>query len=254
MRFDAEVAGRFAREALRGDGEVCAAFARSFYLRFPEERYACIGDATLGCGPLNALVREFRPAAIGAAVSVSTQRSRLWQPAPVPRPAAPDLKALYRAANGRFPHEGLGCLISGAHNALSVHVQPALEALERWLVGNALADEAELLIGCGPGLTPSGDDYLAGMLVALRAGGRGVQAQALWRWLGPRLPERTSAISAAHLAAAAAGEAHEALHACLEPLFAGGAAWEEPLQTLSQVGHGSGWDALAGAVAVARMA
>jgi Protein of unknown function (DUF2877) len=208
----------------------------------PEERYACIGDATLGRGPLNALVREFRPAAIGAAVSVSTQRSRLWKPAPAPQPAAPDIKALYRAANGHLPREGLGCLISGAHNALSVHVQPALEALERWLVGNALADEADLLIGCGPGLTPSGDDYLAGMLVAL------------WRWLAPRLPGRTSAISAAHLAAAAAGEAHEALHAYLEPLFAGGAAWEEPLQRLSRVGHGSGWDALAGAVAVARMA
>ena len=150
MRFDAEIAGRFAREALSGGGgEVCAAFARSFYLRFQQERYACVGDATLGRGPLNALVTEFRPAPIGAAVSVSTQRSRLWEPTPVPQPAAPDLKALHRAANGRFPREGLGGLISGAHNALSVHVQPALEALERWLVGNALADEVELLIEIG---------------------------------------------------------------------------------------------------------
>src|ERR1700694_267537 len=255
MRFDAEITGRFAREALSGgDGEVCAVFARSFYLRFPDARYACIGDATLGCGPLNALVREFRAPAIGETVSVSMQHARLWEPAPLPQPAAPDLKALQRFANGHIPREGLGCLISGAHNALSVHVQPALEALERWLVGNALADEAELLIGGAPGLPPSGDDYLAGMLVALRACGRGAQAQALWRWLGPRLVTRTSAISAAPLAAGDAGEAHGEVHACLERLFAGDASWEEPLLRLSRVGHGSGWDALAGAVAVARQA
>src|SRR5260370_19559655 len=246
MRFEAEIAGRFACEALRGGrGGVCAAFARSFCLRFPQERYACIGHATFGRGPLNGLVKEFRAAAIGAGVSVSTQRSRLWEPAPAPRPAAPDLEALNRAANGRFPREGLGGLISGAHNALSVHVQPALEALERWLVGNALADEVELLIGCGPGLTPAGDDYLAGMLVALRAGGRGAQAQALWRWLGPRLPGRTSALNAAHLAAAAAGEAHEALHPCLARLFVGGAAWQEPLPTRRPGRPRSGGDATA---------
>ena len=62
----AEVAGRFARDALAlGEGEVCAAFRRSFYLRFPGERFACIGDASLGCGPLNALVADWHPAAIG---------------------------------------------------------------------------------------------------------------------------------------------------------------------------------------------
>ena len=59
---------------------------------------------------------------------------------------------------------------------LSGHAQPALDALERWLVGNALGKEAEQLIGLGPGLTPSGDDYFGGMLVALRLTGRGVQA------------------------------------------------------------------------------
>jgi len=55
-RFTAEVVGRAARETLAaGAGEVCAVFRRSFYVRL-NERYACIGDASLGCGPLNALV------------------------------------------------------------------------------------------------------------------------------------------------------------------------------------------------------
>ncbi len=87
-------------------------------------------------------------------------------------------------------------------------------------------------------------------MVALHALGRGTQSAGLWRWLQPRLAERTSAISAAHLTAAAAGEAHEALHACLLELFKSTNGWDVALSQLSAVGHGSGWDGLAGALAV----
>lgn len=239
--WSAEITGRFALEALAGgEGEVCAAFRRSFYLRCPGERYACLGDAALGRGPLNVLVSDFRMPALGERVCVSMQNASVWQP-PLNALNA-ELSRLRDAARSRVPAEGLGCLVIGAHNALSGHAQPALEALERWLVGNALAEEAAQLIGLGPGLTPSGDDYFGGMLVALRLAGRGMQADGLWRWLQPRLRERTSAISAAHLAAAAAGEAHEALHEVLNGSL--------ELEKLSAVGHCSGWDALAGAVAV----
>jgi hypothetical protein len=205
----------------------------------------------MGPGPINALVTPFSAPVLGERISVSVVNASIWRPPALPQ-GSPDATALKEAAPTRVPAEGFGCLVAGTHNALSVHGQPALEAIHRWLVGNALGAKAAQLIGLGPGLTPSGDDYLGGVMVALQALGRGTQA--LWRWLGPRLPGRTSAISAAHLAAAAAGETHEALHACLERLFAGGASWEEPLQRLSRVGHGSGWDALAGAVTVARMA
>ena len=239
--WSAEVTGRFAREALAGGaGEVCASFRRSFYLRCPGERYACVGDAGLGRGPLNVLVTDFRMPARGEHVAISTQDAAEWQP-PLLRIAV-DFGLLCEKARHRIPAEGLGCLVIGAHNALSGHAQPALEALERWLVGNALASEAEQLIGLGPGLTPSGDDYFGGMLVALRLTGRSMQAEGLWRWLQPRLKERTSAISAAHLAAAAAGEAHEALHEVLNGSL--------DLDRLDAVGHCSGWDALAGAAAV----
>src|SRR5688572_7886331 len=243
MSFTAERAGRFAREALQGgSGEVCAVFRRSFYLRCPGERYVCIGDGSLGNGPLNALVHELALPRLGEQVAVSLDGAGLWQP-PAPRSDL-DLHLLTVAAARRIPAEGLGCLVIGKHNALSGHAQPALDALERWLVGNALGEEAGALIGLGPGLTPSGDDYLGGMLVALRLTGRGVQADGLWRWLEPRLKARTSAISAAHLAAAAAGEAHEALHRVLNG--------ELELDALNAVGHTSGWDALAGAMAVLR--
>lgn len=245
MSFRIESAGRFAREALQAaDGEVCAVFRRSFYLRCTGERYACIGDASIGNGPLNALTSELFLPRVGDRVAVSLAEAQPWQPPP-PHPGGPDLAMLSAKARPRIPAEGLGCLVIGTHNALSGHAQPGLDALERWLVGNAIGDEAEQLIGLGPGLTPAGDDYLGGMLVALRMAGRGMQAEGLWRWLQPRLKDRTSAISAAHVAAAAAGEAHEALHNVLN----GGL----DLDALDRIGHTSGWDALAGAVAVLRM-
>jgi len=252
-RFTARVAGRFARQALAGcEGEVCAVFRRSFYLRVPGERYVCVGDASLGRGPLNVLIEEleeFWPPQHGERMSVALEGAQSWSPRPLARPAA-NAQALRRAAAGRVPDAGLGCLVVGANNALSVHAQPAIEALGAWLAGNTLSREAEGLVGLGPGLTPSGDDYLAGMLVALRAFGRPAQADSLWRWLAPRLAGRTGAISAAHLEAASAGEAHEALHACLENLAGADDAWDEALGRINSVGHCSGWDGLAGALAV----
>jgi len=251
MAFAASVAGRFARDALAlGEGEVCALFRRSFYLRFPGGGFACVGDLSLGRGPLNALVTSFSPPAFSARISVSLENASLWQPPRLVPHASPNLIGLRKALMDQIPEDGFGCLVAGTHNALSVHAQPALEAIDRWLVGNALGAEAAQLIGLGPGLTPSGDDYLGGVMVALHALGRGTQSAGLWRWLEPRLAQRTSAISAAHLAAAAAGEAHEALHACLEELFKSTHGWEAVLSQLGAVGHGSGWDGLAGALAV----
>lgn len=255
-RLVAEVVGRAARDALAGgEGEVVAVFRRSFYVRVGG-KYACIGDPSLGRGPLNVLVRGFQEPVLQRKIAVDLENAQLWEPAPFRGGAHPHLDALRAALDGHVPEEGLGCTILGVHNALTVHAQPALEALDRWLAGHALANEAARLIGLGPGLTPSGDDYLGGVLIGLRWLGRGAQADSLWRWLEPLLESRTSAISAAHLAAAAAaGQAHEALHEVLDNL----SAWQAPdlhpsLARLDAVGHTSGWDALAGVIAVARTA
>ena len=252
-RFTAEVVGRAARDALAsGGGEVCAVFRRSFYVR-SNGKYACIGEPSLGRGPLNVLVSTFEQPSFGTEVRVSLDGAQSWAAPPVRGADRPNLEALRACLDGHVPDEGLGCVILGVHNALSVHAQPALEAIDRWLAGNTLGHEAAQLIGLGPGLTPSGDDYLGGVLVGLRWVGRGAQADSLWRWLEPRLTQATSEISAAHLSAAAQGEVHETLHQVLADL----SAWETPdllpsLSRLDAVGHTSGWDALAGIVAVAR--
>jgi hypothetical protein len=251
MSLRASVAGRFARDAAKGEGEVRAVFRRSFYARFAGG-YVCVGDRSLGRGPLNALIDEWRAPGMGEHVSLSVAHAELWTAPPLPDNAMPDVRALRAAARGRVPGEGFGGLIVDAHNVVSVHAQPALDSIDRWLVGNSLDEEAQALIGLGPGLTPSGDDYLGGVLVALNQFGRKPQAQSLWRWLSARL-SRTSDISGAHLAAAAAGEGHEALHRCIEALCTMAPDWTRVLAELDGVGHTSGWDSLAGVVAVARL-
>lgn len=239
--LSARVAGQF---AARGEGEVCAIFKRSFYLRFADNAYACVGDESIGRGPLNAIVDEFAAPALGQKIALSAAST--WQPASLLMTAFPDFYGLRQAARARAPMDGFGCLAARTHNALSAHAQPALDAVDEWLAGNTLDARAEQLVGLGPGLTPAGDDYLGGVMVALHLLDRAGQAAALWRWLEPRLARRSNAISAAHLAAAAAGEAHEALHQCLSALFQREADWESVLGRL----HRSGWNALAGALAV----
>jgi Protein of unknown function (DUF2877) len=253
--MNVEIIGRFAREAAAlGEGDVCVLLPRSFYLRFPGERYVCVGDLALGRGPLNALVPELGMPRLGERIALSIAGAALWRPAALGASGPPAVESLQKAAAHRVPEEGLGCLVLGKHNAVAMHAQPGLEALDRWIVGNTLEQEAEALIGLGPGITPSGDDYLGGVLVALRLSGRTTQAQSLWRWLEPRLAGRTSTLSAAHLAAAAEGEGHEALHECLHTLLGGARPWELVLGGLDGMGDCSGWDALAGAMAVLRVA
>ena len=260
--------GRFAREALAsGAGEVCAVFRRSLYLRFPGGRYACLGDASLGRGPLNARISDKRALdqlAAGEWLKVSLARSRLWRPRRL-RPRAgrtalgANLASLVRAVARRPVREGLGGAIAGAATPLIDHARPAMDAIDTWLLRTraSIPPLARGLIGLGPGLTPSGDDFLGGLMIGLHAAGDRSAAAALWGWLEPLAARRTSAISRAHLSAAAQGEAHEAVHACVEGLFGArttprGTRWGSLLSRLDAVGHCSGRDGLAGVVAVAR--
>jgi len=248
--------GRIAHRTLADspDGRVCAVFRRSCYLEFSGERVVCVGERSLGRGPLNAQVDRFVAPRIGELLALRVDAAKLWRPtigaARVSRPA---LHALRAAAGTRLPDEGFGGLLRDRSSPLIEHARPALAALDRWLAGGALDPVAETLLGLGPGLTPSGDDYFGGLLVALRQFGRAADADRLCAWLAPRAPARTSRISVAHLAAAAEGEAHETLHACIEALGEGATAgWPARLDRLASLGHCSGWDGLAGVLAVAQ--
>ena len=95
---------------------------------------------------------------------------------------------------------------------------PARCGLPEALCGQAAdgkADAVCALVGLGPGLTPAGDDWLAGWLLAqqLDQDLTGLQSRSM-----SGLTERTTTLSRALLACAAAGETDESWHALLSAL------------------------------------
>ncbi|MBO4275316.1 DUF2877 domain-containing protein, partial [Microbispora triticiradicis] len=135
--------------------------------------------------------------------------------------------------------------------------QPGLDAagapalLERGCLRGSLVESitaAERLIGLGPGLTPSGDDMLAGLLVALRHLGRAAGVpRAVWLadWLAAAVTfdarTRTTSISATLLHCAARGEASPEVVGVLRAA-AGHQPLEPAVNRLLRLGHTSGAD------------
>ena len=126
------------------------------------------------------------------------------------------------------------------HAEIPHAVRKPAQAFLAWIAGTGRPDDA--LIGLGPGLTPSGDDFVGGAMIALRAFGRHALADRIAGWALPLARERTSRISRAHLECAAQGEGHEALHDLLCSFD------KKHLERLARIGHSSGTDAAAGAL------
>jgi hypothetical protein len=81
------------------------------------------------------------------------------------------------------------------------------------------ADAVRALVGLGPGLTPAGDDWLAGWLLAQRLVGQDLRGlRNLADLIVAMAADRTTTLSGALLACAAAGEADAAWHALLATL------------------------------------
>jgi len=99
---------------------------------------------------------------------------------------------------------------------------------------------AELLIGLGPGLTPAGDDALAGFLIVSIAMGRIVPGS--WR-MHRTLARRTNAMSRAYIQCAAEGQAIAHVHHVLLGAARGDrAARDAACHALAGVGGTSGAD------------
>jgi hypothetical protein len=136
-------------------------------------------------------------------------------------------------------------------------IEPLIDWLEASLAGptkplGVPGPAIDRLIGLGPGLTPSGDDFLGGVLLGLRHLGASHQAGRLARAVLSRAEQGTNEISRAHLRAAADGEGLATLHAILQCLCAPDASdMEGWLSAVDAIGHTSGWDALAGIVLAA---
>jgi hypothetical protein len=269
-------------------GTLTATFTRSLYVTIGGH-WICIGPPGLGSGPLNALCAlpdapdwyasgikpgtEVRIDAdalhLGTRLVFSLTGARVWRPNEPPAWSVESLRkglrALDRLAGSKTPKDGLGCFIrphAAPSRPLARHAAPILRQFQRRLCERLASGDAPErdwpgsaveLLGLGPGLTPSGDDFLAGAMIALKALGRGDLSDRLWVGLEPMARIWTVDVSRAHLAAAARGMGSASLHDCLSAVLAGrDAALTRALSRIDAIGHCSGWDALAGAVAVLR--
>jgi hypothetical protein len=269
--------------ACHASGRVVAVFARSFHVEAGAD-FLCIGDLSIGRGPLNAIVD---PAGwmwvtgnlgpVGAEVRISqgmiesgrvslvTAAASSWLPPPWPRNPEREaltvrLDDLEHLACATAPVEGIAhAALSGAAglpvSVLARVAGPRIARLRDWigaqLVRRTHEPAPHELIGLGPGLTPSGDDLLCGALVALHAIGEVALARDLYAVIGKAARDATSPLSAACLKAAAEGQSAEPLHETIAALLANQSV-VRPLEAVARIGHTSGWDTLAGAVLVLR--
>ena len=240
--------------------------------RGPEET----GASPPGEGMRVELDADGTRAPVADALTLDLSEAREWRPPSPPRWHPSSLRRslawLERAAD-RAPAEGLGRLIAlvaagtadgglPARPGLPGHARPAVAALSGWIraalarvpAAASPAPSAAIgdLIGLGPGLTPSGDDVLAGALLALHGFGRDDVRDHLAAWLRPRLEGRTGLVSRAHLECAAGGEGAAALHDALAALASGDStALTAAAAAVGTLGHCSGWDGLVGIALVA---
>ncbi len=127
-------------------------------------------------------------------------------------------------------------------------------------------EQARALLGLGPGLTPAGDDFLAGFALVASAGGSGVEwAAEMLGGLAESGVARTTPLGAATLAEAAVGRGRSILYELLaagivagasgEPgAFAPGGRLDWPIEHALAIGHTSGADLVSGLAAGLRAA
>lgn len=272
------------------EAKILGVFRRSLYVENSSGRLACIGEWGIGPGPLNALcefsgvvnfaqiVESGSPTKIrggwmqlGPRMKIDISRPEIWEPEPFPvgwdlNFFLENLPFLVQWIAEAGPREGLAPLIARVVIGEEISNGDAFHKISwggisdfrHWLShslngeGNhEIPAAARRLVGLGPGLTPSGDDFWCGVMIALRATGC---LDILKKVSGDVLKQaeyRTNKISRAHLECAAEGQGAQALHEAISALgVADEARLSSALCELDKIGHGSGWDSLAGIVCV----
>ncbi len=261
-------------------GRVIATFARSCYLAL-DGRIVAVVSAELHNGPLNLVVTPAPPfgrLSIGAPTRSNAHRVHVahawvivldgatsWDPVlpRIDRAASDalhshlrtltDLIAAQAPAGGlaRVSVERAGPVLTPLERSASLGLTDLSSGL-RQANRAQVARGARMLAGLGPGLTPSGDDVLAGCLLALAAL-PDMDGASVREAIASSARHRTTHISTAYLDAAARGEASEAWHRLVAAM---GTSDAVPLISAARqvlaVGETSGSDVLGGFVLASR--
>jgi hypothetical protein len=244
--------------ASAGIARVTAPLSRSFYAEAVGEMVWIGGDDA----PLHArAVRtpDARVPVAGAFVHVAFDRVTPW--CPVMRLHRRDtLRASAYALRAELttlgaPRGLARLLIADVHDdPMVVRAAPHVRALANACLhddAGAVSDTARPLLGLGDGLTPSGDDYVGGVLFARALYGRMDQA---WDIAISRILSDAAAlthpISARLLTDLAIGEGWAPLHDLANALGAGDThAAYRGARELTMLGNTSGWNLLGGVIA-----
>ena len=210
-------AARALREAREGCVEI--AHPRGSYLRLGAADYVHLAGPRGPFGPLTAVLATLPSLAPGERVRVSLADARPALAAPFPHPGRPEARRAALAA--------AGAAVPPAHAALRTGIA-LLEAGDLEAATLALA-------GRGDGLTPAGDDVLAGFAGARAAGRRRVS-------LSPLAQERSSPLGLAYLRCAERGELPEAADALLRAILSG-----DPVAAARRARRLASWGASSGA-------
>ena len=289
FRFSVLRCGGVARRNLEDghEGGIAAVFRSSFYLEAGGD-FACVGSETVEPSPLNVISdapgdtdwsasglrvgAQWRVCAetvyVGGRFSFDLDDAEDWKPQAVPADwRAADLRRgleeLRHRATGRVPRDGLGFLIlSGASKPGGQTIGKTAEThavgLRQWLADTVRGRHAAAsdgsrwihpLIGLGPGLTPAGDDFIGGIMIAMHSLGQEDNLRRLWAAARPSAIEAGNPISLAHLSAASEGMGSAAVHRTLTATLTGRPEGiDRHLDAIDRIGHTSGWDTLAGVV------
>lgn len=205
---------------------------------------AIFAPATLGIRPGMPVVADQHGLLIGAALAIDVTAAARWSPVlrhvPVAAPGLPVRASAVRAAVA-LDDRAFG--VDGPTSSFRAVAAPLVRDLAAAL-GEASPDTAAIgarLIGLGPGLTPSGDDVLVGLVAALFALGDTRAAILAGTW-ATCAATRTTPVAASFHRHAAAGDFAERLHDLLGAVLAG-----PPERIAGSVHRAAAWGATSGA-------
>ena len=141
----------------------------------------------------------------------------------------------------------LTCAIHQRFRNIISEVKPQPIFLNTRFVDNLFVDTLEQLIGLGKGLTPSGDDFLAGIVMGFYKVGRVMDGHYLACHFNRTASERTTIVSLAFYSALSEGLVAEPFRQLLEVIGSGDV--KQLVQALARIngmGATSGWDTVAG--------
>jgi hypothetical protein len=198
-------------------------------------------------------------------IAVRLSSQKLWDPTPnwhVARVNQPNVQSLVgevasQLIDDHAPEslaillrspESLGSPVEGWQKRAQGPIIRLLDGLETDDSSSVLAGAADLA-GLGMGLTPSGDDFIIGVMHAIWCSLPSSEAQAFCAALLSPVADRTNRLSASYLSRSALGEASDPWHTLIEALARGDVAGlKSPVDALIGLGHTSGQDALSGFV------